>query len=115
MNKYRYAIIGTGAIGGFYGAKLQQAGCEVHFLLHRHSEYEWMRKQGLMIESCLGTFQLPTVNAYDNVHYMPECDVIIVALKTTQNQYLSELLPPLLKPNSIILLLQNGIGIEAKI
>ncbi len=113
MKTHRYAIIGTGAIGGFYGAKLQQAGCEVHFLLHR--DYEWVHQQGLVIESILGNFTLPSVQAYDQVNKMPPCDVIIVALKTTQNHYLPQLLPPILKPDSVILLLQNGIGVEPEI
>lgn len=115
MKKYRYAIIGTGAIGGFYGSKLQQAGCEVHFLVHRHSEWEWIQNHGFRIESALGDFKLPVANVYDDVHQMPSCDVIIVALKTTQNHLLSELLSPLLNSDSIILLLQNGIGVEAQI
>jgi 2-dehydropantoate 2-reductase len=115
MKKYRYAIIGTGAIGGFYGAKLQQVGCDVHFLVHRQAEWEWIKSQGLRLESPLGDFRLPVVNTYNNIHQMPPCDVIIVALKTTQNYLLPELLSPLLNSNSIILLLQNGIGVEAQI
>ncbi len=115
MKKYRYAIIGTGAIGGFYGAKLQQVGCDIHFLLHHHSEWAWIQNQGLRIESSLGDFRLPVINAYEDVHQMPVCDVIIVALKTTQNHLLPELLAPILSSNSVILLLQNGIGVEAQI
>ena len=41
----RYGIIGTGAIGGYYGAKLARAGQEVHFLLH--SDYEYVKQHGL--------------------------------------------------------------------
>ncbi|MEO0688245.1 MAG: 2-dehydropantoate 2-reductase N-terminal domain-containing protein, partial [Cyanobacteria bacterium J06649_11] len=39
MSNFEYAILGTGALGGFYGAKLQQAGNQVHFLLHRDYQY----------------------------------------------------------------------------
>ena len=49
MSKRRYAIIGTGAIGGFYGACLQQAGLEVHFLLR--SDYTVVKEQGLIVHS----------------------------------------------------------------
>ena len=45
---------------------------------------------------------------------MPQCDVVIVALKTTNNQLLPTLLTPLLKPDTIVLLIQNGIGVEAE-
>ncbi len=106
----KYAIIGTGALGGFYGARLQRAGCEVHFLLR--SDYEHVREHGLVCESKDGDFVLPKVNAYRDVREMPECDVVIVALKTTQNHLLKELLPPLMNGNAFVLLMQNGLGGE---
>ena len=56
-----YAVIGTGALGGFYGAKLQKAGLDVHFLLR--SDYEQVAKHGLIIQSKDGDFTLPSVNA----------------------------------------------------
>ncbi len=108
-----YAIIGTGAVGGFYGARLQKAGLEVHFLLNR--DYEIVHQQGLRIDSPDGNFTLPQVNAYHDVHQMPPCDVVIVALKTTQNYLLPQLLPPIVKPDGVVLLLQNGFNIEPKI
>lgn len=110
MTNHSYAIIGTGAIGGFYGGLLQKAGFEVHFLLN--SDYEYVKKNGLIIESKDGNFTLEKVNAYQEVQAMPPCDVVLVALKTTQNHLLPELLPPLLKANTIIVLLQNGLGTE---
>ena len=108
----RYAIIGTGAIGGYYGARLQQAGCDVHFLLR--SSYESVKRHGLRVESIDGNFELPYVNAYNNPAQMPPVDVVIVALKTTQNDNLHELLPAL-NEGAAIVSLQNGFGIEAKI
>ena len=113
MSDRSYAILGTGAIGGFYGARLQQAGFNVHFLLR--SDYEVVRQQGLIVESPEGNFTLPRVNAYNRASAMPPCDVAIVALKSTQNHLLPELLPPVLKPNGVVLVLQNGLGIEAQV
>ena len=81
MNNCTYAILGTGALGGFYGAKLQKSGKEVHFLLK--SDYHQVKKHGLIVKSKDGDFTLPQVNAYDNVEKMPQCDVVIIALKTT--------------------------------
>ncbi|RMH73444.1 MAG: putative 2-dehydropantoate 2-reductase [Cyanobacteria bacterium J007] len=109
----RYAVIGTGAIGGFYGAKLQQAGFDVHFLLNR--DYQWVRDRGLVIESVNGDFSLPEVNAYQQPQKMPKCDVVIVALKTTANHLLPELLPPVVKENGVVVLLQNGLGAEEEV
>ena len=109
----KYAIIGTGAIGGLCGARLDKAGFEVHFLLH--TDYQYVVDHGLTIDSCDGNFTLPSPKVYDSTSKMPQCDVVIVALKTTQNHLLPSLLPPLLKPDTIILLIQNGIGVEADV
>ena len=113
MVKRTYAILGTGALGGFYGAKLQKSGLEVHYLLK--SDYQQVRENGLIIESKDGDFTLPQVNAYNNVEKMPQCDVVIVSLKTTQNQLLPDLLPPIVKDNGTVLVLQNGLDIEAEV
>jgi 2-dehydropantoate 2-reductase len=108
-----YAIIGTGALGGFYGARLQRAGCELHFLLHR--DYEHVRQHGLICESPDGDFTLPKVNAYADVQEMPKCDVVCVCLKTTQNHLLPQLLPPIVKDDGVVLVMQNGLGMEAQV
>jgi 2-dehydropantoate 2-reductase len=108
-----YAIVGTGALGGFYGAKLQKAGLEVNFLLR--SDYDRVKKHGLIVDSPDGDFTLPQVRAYHDVHKMPQCDVVIVALKTTQNHLLPKLLPPLLKDNGVVLVLQNGLNVEPEV
>jgi len=111
MSNLSYAILGTGAIGGFYGARLQKAGKDVHFLLK--SDREQVSKHGLVIESPEGDFTLPQVKAYGDVQEMPQCDVVVVALKTTQNQILVSLVPPLMKDSSVVLILQNGLDNEA--
>ncbi|CDN11493.1 2-dehydropantoate 2-reductase [Richelia intracellularis] len=108
-----YAVIGTGALGGFYGAKLQKAGFDVHFLLR--SDYEQVANHGLIIQSKDGNFTIPSVNAYQDVAKMPRCDVVIVSLKTTHNHLLTEILPFVVKDNGVVLVLQNGLGIEAEV
>ncbi|MBR6538501.1 MAG: 2-dehydropantoate 2-reductase [Bacteroides sp.] len=109
----RYAIIGTGAIGGFYGGKLAHAGKEVHFLLH--SDYEYVKQHGFQVDSCDGSFHLDAPNVYNNTADMPQVNVVIVALKTTQNHLLAQLLPPLLHKDTLVLLIQNGIGPEPEL
>ena len=106
----RYGVIGTGALGGFYGGMLAKAGQEVHFLFR--SDYEHVRKHGLQVDSVNGDFHLPEVNAYHNPEEMPLCDVILVCLKTTGNHHLPELIKPMLHPKSVVVLLQNGLGLE---
>ena len=110
MQPKSYAILGTGALGGFYGARLERAGCEVHFLLH--SEYEHVKAHGLMVESKDGDFHLPRVRAYRDVAEMPKCDVAIVAWKAVQNHLLPTLLAPVLKEDGVVLVLQNGLDVE---
>ncbi len=105
-----YGIIGTGAIGGYYGGKLANAGKEVHFLLHK--DYDYVCQHGLQIDSCDGSFHLDNVNAYCDTADMPKCDVVIVSLKSTNNRMLKTMLPPLMKQNTLVLLIQNGIGLE---
>jgi 2-dehydropantoate 2-reductase len=109
----RYAIIGTGALGGFYGARLARAGMDVHFLLH--GDYEHVRDHGLVVESVDGDFTLPAVNAYARAADMPECDVVCLCLKTTANDLLDELLPPAAGDGGVVLVLQNGLGIEERV
>ena len=106
----RYGIIGTGAIGGYYGAKLAHAGQEVHFLLH--SDYEYVKQHGLQVDSCDGSFHLNDVNAYQHTEDMPSCDVVLVCLKSVNNGKLQSLLPPLLHAKTLVVLIQNGIGVE---
>jgi 2-dehydropantoate 2-reductase len=111
--KKKIAIIGTGAVGGYYGGLLQKSGFNVHYLLHH--DYDYVRHNGLKIESPNGDVQLPKVNAYNDPEKMPGCDLVIVALKTTANDYLSEILPQVLKNQGVVLTLQNGLGSEKQI
>ena len=108
-----YGIVGVGAIGGFYGGKLAHSGLDVHFL--SHSDYQFVKERGLQIDSCDGSFHLDKVNVYQNAADMPKCDVVVVGLKTTNNHLLRELLPPLLHERTVVILIQNGIGVEADV
>lgn len=105
-----YAVIGTGALGGYYGARLAQSGAEVHFLCHRDAA--WVRDHGLVVESPGRGMLHVNARAYDRATDLPRCDVALVALKTTANHLLPALLPPALKPDGIVLVLQNGLDVE---
>lgn len=106
----RYGVIGTGALGGFYGGMLAKTGHEIHFLFR--SDYEFVRKNGLRVDSIYGDFHLNKVNAYHSVNDMPKCDVLLVCLKTTGNNKLAEILKPIIHAKSVVVLLQNGLGLE---
>ena len=109
-SEMKYGVIGTGAIGGYYGSLLSKAGKEVHFLFH--SDYEYVRQNGLFVKSCDGSFHLDSINAYKASADMPQCDVVLVCLKTVNNHRLASLLTPLLHPRTVVVLIQNGIGVE---
>ena len=105
----KVAVVGCGALGSFYGAKLCWLGCETHFLLR--SDYEVVRRKGVAIRSKDGDF-----------HVNPKCartpeqigvsDLVLIGLKTTANEQFPVLLPPLVGANTAVLTLQNGLGNE---
>lgn len=104
----RIAIVGSGAVGCYYGGRLAQHRHDVHFLLR--SDYEAVKAGGLHVKSCDGDFDLPQVNCHRDTAEIGPCDLVIVAMKTTANEALPGLIPPLLGPDTMILTLQNGLG-----
>ena len=106
-----YSVIGMGAIGGYYGGRLAHAGLDVHFL--SHSDYAYVVERGLQVDSCEGSFHLPHIHAYHSSEDMPQSDVVVVGLKSVNNHVLPELLAPIIKEDTVVVLIQNGIGLEA--
>ena len=66
-----YAIIGVGGVGGYLGAKLAQAGFDVHFLAN--SDFDHIKKHGLKVDSYRGNMHLPDVHVYNDPSAMPRC------------------------------------------
>ena len=107
----RIGIIGTGAIGGYYGLMLARAGFEVHFLLR--SEYAAVAREGLRVRHAqLGELHLAKVNAWQDATQMPACDWLLVGAKTTSNGELAPLIAQIAAPGAKVVLLQNGLGVE---
>ena len=106
------AIIGAGALGGYYGGRLAQHGFNVHLLLR--SDYEHVRRHGLSVRSVSGDFAVTPqqLHVYNDAAAMPKVDLVIVALKSTQNHEFERLITPLLHEKTAILTLQNGLGNE---
>jgi 2-dehydropantoate 2-reductase len=112
MFQGRIGVIGAGALGGFYGARLLRAGCDVHFLMRR--DCDAVRRNGLKVYSFEGDFEVqPPV--YTSARELGVCDLVIVGLKTTDNAALPELLEPTVGPQTAVLTLQNGLGNEDEI
>lgn len=107
----RIGIIGTGAIGGFYGLMLARAGFDVHFLLR--SEYAAVAEYGLQLNSAVhGRLHLQSVQAWPSVEQMPRCDWLLVGTKTTSNAELAPLIARVAAPGAKVVLLQNGLAVE---
>ncbi len=102
------AVVGSGAIGLYYGGRLAAAGENVNFLLR--SDFEAIAHGGLKLESVHGDFELPRVRAFRTPEEIGPVDLVIVAWKATANHLLSAVLPPLLHPQTQVLTLQNGLG-----
>ena len=112
--KPRIGVIGTGAIGGFYGLMLARAGHDVHFLLR--SEYPAVREQGITVESQVhGELNLHPVQAYADAADMPPCDWLLVGAKSTSNESLAPLIAQAAAPGARVILLQNGLNNEQQL
>jgi 2-dehydropantoate 2-reductase len=108
----KIAVVGCGALGSYYGAKLCHAGQQVHFLLR--SDYDVVRRRGVTIRSPEGDF-----NARPRCARSPEAigvaDLVLIGLKTTANDQFPRLLPPLVGPATAVVTLQNGLGNEEQL
>ncbi|MEO6001669.1 MAG: 2-dehydropantoate 2-reductase [Opitutus sp.] len=108
------AVIGAGAIGIYYGVKLGRSGAAVRFLLR--SDLSVVQSRGTMsIHDASGTVELRPAAVYGNVNEIGPVDLVLVSVKTTANQSLPDLLPPLLGPETSVLTFQNGLGAEETI
>ena len=108
----RIAVVGCGAVGSFYGAKLARSEHDVHFLLR--SDYETVRRQGVVVQSPEGDFQVRPRCARSPGEIGP-VDLVLIGLKTTANERFAELLPPVVGPATAVLTLQNGLGNEEQL
>ena len=106
----RIAIVGSGAVGTYYGAKLAHAGSDVHFLMR--GDLSEVRRNGIFVRGEGENFRIANVNCYNSTEEIGPCDLALIAIKATANADLIELLPPLLHERSMLVTLQNGLGNE---
>ncbi len=108
----KIAVVGCGALGSYYGARLARDGQEVHFLLR--SDYEVVRRRGVSIRGPEGDFNARPRCARTPGEIGP-VDLVLIGLKTTANDQFAALLPPLVGPHTAILTLQNGLRNEEQL
>jgi 2-dehydropantoate 2-reductase len=104
----RFVIMGTGGIGGFFGARLAAAGEEVWFVA-RGKHLEAMRQHGLQVKSTVGDFTIPPGKMTNNVSDIGRADVVLFCVKAYDTESAAQQLSPLLQSNSLVLPLQNGV------
>lgn len=104
----RVAILGAGALGCFYGAKLEQDGHDVTFIAR--SAYDTIRRDGLKVQSVDGDIHIRDAKVCRTPEECGPVDLVVLCWKTFLNGNLAAALPPLLGPGTEVLSLQNGMG-----
>jgi 2-dehydropantoate 2-reductase len=110
----RFAILGSGAVGGYYGAKLARAGHDVIFIA-RGAHLAAIRKNGLAIRSpALGDFTIDA-RAEEDTRNVGPVDVVILAVKSYDNGSAIPMIPPMVGEHTSVLTLQNGVDSVAEL
>jgi 2-dehydropantoate 2-reductase len=104
----RFVIMGTGGIGGFFGARLAAAGEDVWFIA-RGKHLDVLKHHGLRINSTAGTFNIPSGKMTDDIASIGPADVILFCVKSYDTEAAAKQLSPILKDDSLIIPLQNGV------
>lgn len=102
------AILGAGALGCYYGARLAEAGHRVTFIMR--SAYEPVSRRGLLVNSIKGDICLSQPHIAHSAADCGPVDLVIVSWKATCNHLLAQELPALLHANTRVLTFQNGMG-----
>lgn len=104
----RVAVVGSGAIGLYYGGRLAEAGGDVSFLAR--SDFDEISENGITVGSVAGDFLIKDAKVFRSPEDIGSVDLVIVSWKATANKALASVLPPLLHPGTQVLTLQNGLG-----
>ena len=102
-------VMGAGALGGYFGGRLAAAGHDVTFVA-RGAHLAALQQNGLQIESPTGDLHLPKVNAIADPGAAASADIVLFLVKNFDVEAAAQALLPNLKPDSVILTLQNGVS-----
>lgn len=109
------AVVGSGALGLYYGGRLARAGNDVTFLAR--GDLGVLRARGIEVRAPDGDFTLPAsaVKVAATPEEIGPVDLVVITLKATANDQLARLLPPLLHGDTVVLNLQNGLGVDEQV
>jgi 2-dehydropantoate 2-reductase len=104
----RIAVMGSGGVGGYFGARLAKGGAEVHFIA-RGSHLAAMREHGLAIEGAPEPIHLPKVNVTDDPRTIGPVDLVMFCVKLWDTESAARLLVPIVRPETAVVSFQNGV------
>lgn len=110
----KIAVMGAGALGGYFGGRLAAAGADVSFIA-RGAHLEALRSNGLKIESPLGDLHLPKVNATSDPADVGPVDMVLFLVKLYDTEEAARAIAPLLGPETSIVTFQNGVNSSERI
>jgi 2-dehydropantoate 2-reductase len=110
----RIAVFGTGAVGGYFGGRLVQAGEDVTFIA-RGPQLRALQERGLRVESPRGDFFVHPAQATADPAQVGTVDVVLVGVKAWQVPQAAEAMRPLLGPDTFVVPLQNGVEAPAQL
>ena len=105
----RFAVVGAGAVGGYFGGRLARAGHEVHFIA-RGPHLAAIREHGLRVDSIGGDFVVSPADATDDPAAVGHVDAVIFGVKTWQLAEAARRALSLVGPETVVLPLLNGVG-----
>ena len=108
----RVAVMGAGAVGGYFGARLAHAGHEVWFI-SRKERLKALRTSGLRVESIDGDLELAPIRATNDPSGIGPVDLVLFTVKSTGTRAAAEAIRPLVRAHTTVLALQNGVDNEA--
>ncbi len=105
----KIVVMGSGGLGGLYGARLAHAGCDVTFVA-RGEHLAAMKRNGLLIENeALGNLHLPKVNVVEDPSAAGPADLVIIAVKLWGTEAAARAVKPIVGQDTAVLSLQNGV------
>ena len=104
----KIAIVGSGGVGGYFGARLAASGQDVTFIA-RGAHLQAMQKKGLKVLSALGDVHLPEVKATSDTSVVGPVDVVMIAVKLWATEEAAMSAKPLIGPNTVAVSFQNGV------
>jgi len=104
----RIVVMGTGGVGGYFGARLAASGCDVGFVA-RGKQLEAIRSQGLRVQSPLGDVTLSPTRASDNPADLGRADLVLFGVKLWDTAEAAQLIRPLIGDDTAVVSFQNGV------